>query len=82
MEHIFEEIKTNEELQSMYAWSGDQPEMKLFLRLCSSVGIGSEFLTSDEISYIHGITNRLSRLLDTRWKTRANPCQTPDLQDE
>lgn len=83
MDHIIEEFKTNESLQEMANWSNEQPEMKLFLRLCSSIGIGNEILTHDEIAYIHSITNRLSRLLDVRWKKRSiSQVQAHVLQDE
>jgi hypothetical protein len=65
-----EEFITNESIENMATWANEQPEMRLYLRICSSIGIGSDLLTSDELSYLHGVANRLSSIMETKWKNK------------
>jgi hypothetical protein len=70
MAAVIEEFTTNESIESMTQWTNEQPEMQLYLRICSSIGIGKDMLTSDELIYLHSIAHRISNILEIKWKNR------------
>lgn len=58
-----------EQLGKMALWANEQPEMQLFIRMSSCIGMGTQLplLTAEEIDQLQRITGRLSHALATRW---------------
>jgi hypothetical protein len=61
-----------EQVATMATWANDQPEMQLFIRMSTCIGMGTELplLTVEELDQLHRITGRLSYVLSSRWDER------------